>query len=287
MLESPGVLIPLLIHIATWCLLGIWILLDPFFYLAVDMLLIDLRLRPQGPFGGGVFHSFRRVGWRILLLPCLSLVAIGSAAYLLIFQLTHGADPLGHIFPYWIVIAFGWTILLTFQSTWHRYGMPIRIRFVLRTAQQLATQLNDCWPQESGYLPWIGQFRIDPKIPDMLIVSNAHSRLPLWEPCGIFVRHDPSGIVRFDLASRPDIYLSLEVFFNEETPHSYVDVFEGFNIQRDLQGSVQLHNDTFLVWYESDFADMTDQGAETLSDVVRELGAEMAKHGNGPSSLPP
>jgi hypothetical protein len=65
-----------------------------------------------------------------------------------------------------------------------------------------------------------------------------------------------------------------------------VDVFDGFSIKRDLEGSIRLRHNVFLTWYESDFADVTDKGAESLCDVMGKMCAEMAKHGGGACCAP-
>lgn len=174
-----------------------------------------------------------------------------------------------------------WLALLTFHRGWHRYGLLLRVRFVAPIARRIAAQLNSSWPTADGNLPWIGKDRVNVDTPKMLTVPESHSRFPVWDSCGPFIRRDPSGIVRFDLASRSDISLSIEVLFNGELPRSYTDVFDGFSIQHHLEGTVRLRDNTFLTWYASDFADVSAEGAETLCDVLGKICSEMAEHGDG------
>lgn len=78
MFDSAQTLISLAVNMAACFLVGMWVLLDPFFYLGVAALLTDLRLLPQSPFGDRGFHAFRKLGWRVLLLSCVTLSAIGT-----------------------------------------------------------------------------------------------------------------------------------------------------------------------------------------------------------------
>lgn len=280
MFDSAQTLIPLAINMATCCLVGIWVLLDPFFYLGVEMLAIDLRLQPPSPFGDQGFHAFRKVGWRVLLLSCVTLSALGSAAFLLVSHLLQRPVLLGNVLPCWGIIGLLWLALLSFHRGLHRYGLLLRVRFVVRIARQIAGQLNASWPTTDGNLPWVGKYRVHVDTPNTLTVPES-LRFPVWESCGPFIRRDASGIVRFDLVSRGDINLSIEVFFNGQLPRSYTDVFAGFSIQRRLEGSIPFRDNTFLTWYASDFVDLTAEGAETLCDVLGTLRSEMAKHGDG------
>jgi hypothetical protein len=115
----------------------------------------------------------------------------------------------------------------------------------------------------------------------MLRVADFYSQFPICESCGPFVRRDPVGIIRFDLASRPDIYLAIEVFFNEGEPHTYADKFDGFSIIRKLVSSVSLGKHIYVVWYDSDLAEMTENGIDVMRGVVEHLTSEIVKHGNG------
>lgn len=273
--------IPLLfvgLHAVAYSGIGAWIFLDPYFYLGLEQLLIDIRVSPKPPFGDYGFHAFRNLGWRVLVAAILLLLAIVSGAVLIVWSIAHWHDAIRSGLICWVVIVASWLLLYGTHKQIYGAGTVRRVRRIVPVARQVASQLHESWPDADGSLPWVGRFSVDNKAPNMLMVRDTHSRFPVQETCGIFIRRD-EGVLRFDLASRADIGMTLEFFFDGGGPRSFADVFDGFGIDRTLKSSFQLGSGVWLAWYDGEFSNMDERSADIMCGVITTMAEEMSKHG--------
>jgi hypothetical protein len=271
------------VSLVAWCSLFTICVVDPFFSYGVDALLTDLRLRPKSPFADQGFHPFQKLGWRVILLGSLILIGLISGVLAVAWLVPQLRVSVALKICIAVAIVLAWILLAIFHSRIHARTLVLRILFVVPRARRLARQLAAEWPVADGTLAWVGKFRASGETPNMLSVPDAFSRFPIWEICGGFIRRDPIGIIRFDLASRPDVSLSLEFHFNGSEPRSYADTFDGFSINRTLAGSALIGDNVYLAWYDSEFAEINEKGANVISEVWQHLSSEMAKHGDEPS----
>lgn len=161
MFEATIPLLFVVLHAVAYGGTVAWIFLDPYFYLGLELLFIDLHASPKPPFGDYGFHAFRNLGWRVLVAALLLLLVIVSGAVLIVWPIAYWHDTMGSGLICWAAIAASWVFLYKTHKQIHGAGTVRRVRRIVPVARRVASQLHESWPDADGSLPWVGEFSVD------------------------------------------------------------------------------------------------------------------------------
>ncbi len=236
---------------ATIVALLVWLFIDASFTVALDLALIDLRLRPHPGMDLSWYHRWNQLGSRLALLAVLT--TVGAVATITIVARVF----MGHSRGGTVVAVIGamalltcWCVLIAGYRGHRTRAFYCRLSRRLPQLRDLAARLEAQWPIADVDIPPFGTFLVDAKTPEVITLLRSHMAHSTADELGPLIRRRKEGGVRLDFST-----CSLEFLPAGSVPATFRDEFPDWIIVWELVHSTLLGNGAFLATYEGRSAD--------------------------------
>lgn len=239
---------PLAYALSIAAILGfaLWIVVDSSFGVLLDVVLIDLRLRPHPGIAMGPVHSWGELGSRLAILGVMTVAGFGGLLVVLARSMAgKGTDRTVRGMMLATALVAAWLGLAVSYQSLDWFGFKFRIKRELPSLKAIAARLREAWPRDGGTLPGLGDYQVDASAPDYLLIGGSRSEYPMREKVGWSVRRSKHGAILFQFER--DAFV--EYHRDGRSPRSFSEAFSDFSIRRDLIHAEILEQNWYLASY--------------------------------------